>query len=930
MVKTGVQNLRKILFYAILVLIFLALFGGIGLYTDWLWFIEIGFQKIFTTILSTRLLAGIIAGVAVFGIAYLNIFICELLDKGKKIPLPGQTEPRTIEKGSTIEGDSIEKPVEQPIRLFDAGAFIRKFSVPVLLTIALLAGFFAAGQWQTILQYVHQTSFGITEPIFGKDVSHYIFSLPFIQLLLSLGFLVTIISFLSSAMSYYFRGAISFRQKPWTAERRITVHLSVLLSIGFALAALKIYFVRIPELLYSRIGPLFGASYTSLYAHLPFLQILFVISILASLAILFGSLLSQQKIRMIIITAFILYFGASVLGGFLYPLALQQLVVAPNELVKETPFIKYHIAATQKAWGLDAIEEREIGGDSELTYDDIQNNPLTIKNIRLWDRAPLLDTFGQIQEIRTYYDFISIDNDRYQLDEEYRQVMLSARELNSESLPSRSFINERLAFTHGMGLTLGPVNEVTQEGLPVLWIKDLPPASSIPSLAITRPEIYFGEISSDYVIVRTKAKEFDYPSGEENIFTAYEGTGGVILDSLLRKALLAWQLKSAKIILSNDITSESRILYFRNIHERVRKALPFLRFDSDPYLVIADGRLKWIYDAYTTSNRYPYAQPLQDEINYMRDGINYMRNSVKVVIDAYDGSLHAYVAAPEDPLIQTFSKMFPGIFKSIGEFPAELKEHIRYPEDLFTRQTALYTVYHMDQPQIFYNKEDQWEIPAISTKEPIMRHLIMKLPGEDKEEFILMLPFTPRKKNNLASWMVARSDGEHYGKLIVYRFPKQSLVFGPRQIMNRINQNPEISRQISLWDQRGSQVIHGNLLVIPIEESLIYVQPLYLKATGGKIPELKRVIVAYKNRIAMEETLNEALAAIFDRAPPRQERREESAVEEGSAVEKKNLAQQAKEHYTRAQQASRNADWARYGEEIERLGEVIEQMAAEG
>ena len=725
-----------------------------------------------------------------------------------------------------------------------------------------------------------------------------------------------IVSVLSSAIRHYFKGAISFQRSSLTFDRSATIHLSLLLALGFGLAALKIYFVRIPGLLYSTTGPLFGASYTAIYAQLPFLKILFTISILAAVAILFGSLLSERKARTIVISAFILYFGASVIGGFLYPLALQQLVVQPNELVKETLFIKYHIAATQKAWGIDVIEERDLSGESELTYEDIQNNPLTIKNIRLWDREPLLNTFGQIQEIRTYYDFISIDNDRYQLGKEYRQVMLSTRELNSESLPSRIFINERLTFTHGMGLTLGPVNEVTREGLPVLWIKDLPPASSIPSLAITRPEIYFGELSNDYVIVKTNAKEFNYPSGEENIFSTYNGTGGVVLSSILRKALIAWQFKSAKIILSNDLTPESRILYFRNIHDRVRKALPFLRFDSDPYMVIADGKLKWIYDAYTTSNRYPYAQPVQG-------GMNYMRNSVKVVIDAYDGDLQAYIAYPKDPLIQTFSKMFPGIFKDIQEMPAELKEHVRYPEDLFAYQTALYMVYHMDQPQIFYNKEDQWEVPAITEKEPIMRHLIMRLPGEKKEEFILMLPFTPRGKNNLAAWMVARSDGEHYGKLIVYRFPKQSLVFGPQQILNRINQNPEIARQISLWDQRGSQVLRGNLLVIPIKESLIYVQPLYLKAEGGKIPELKRVIVAYKNNIAMEETLDEALAAIFGRAPSKQEVRAESAVDE------KNLIQQAKEYYDRAQQAIRDADWARYGEEIQHLGETLEQMARE-
>ncbi len=902
MINMGPRRIGGIVFYSVLVLILFALPGGISLYTNWLWFTEIGFQEIFTTIWSTMLLAGLVAGLAVFGIVYLNLFLCKRLTKEKKVHKRLQPEPLIIEDGN-IE------------RRIDIGAFINKFTVTVLLVIAVMTGFFAAGQWQTILQYIHQTPFGINDPVFSKDVSYYVFTLPFIQLLLSLGLFVITISFLSSAIQHYFKGGISFQRGSWAVDRSTTIHLSVLLALGFGLAALKIYFVRISGLLYSTTGPFFGASYADIYARLPFLNILFVISILASLAILLGSLLSERKARTIVASAFILYIGASIIGGFLYPIALEQLVVKPNELVKETPFIEYHIAATQKAWGIDTIEERDVSGESELTYEDIQNNPLTIKNIRLWDREPLLNTFGQIQEIRTYYDFISIDNDRYQLGEEYRQVMLSTRELNAESLPSRTFINERLTFTHGMGLTLGPVNEVTREGLPVLWIKDLPPASSIPSLTITRPEIYFGELSNDYVIVKTKAKEFNYPSGEENIFSTYEGTGGVALSSVLHKALLAWQFKSAKIILSNDITAESRILYFRNINDRVRKALPFLLFDSDPYLVIADGRLKWIYDAYTTSNRYPYAQPV--------GGINYMRNSVKVVIDAYDGDLQAYIAYPEDPLIQTFSKMFPGIFKDIQELPAALKGHIRYPQDLFAYQTALYATYHMDLPQIFYNKEDQWEIPAIKEKEPIMRHLIMKLPEEKKEEFILMLPFTPRKKNNLASWMVARSDGEHYGKLIVYRFPKQSLVFGPMQIMNRINQDPEISKQLSLWDQGGSQVIRGNLLVIPIEESLIYVQPLYLKAEGGKIPELKRVIVAYKNQIAMEATLDEALATIFGRAPPKQAVRAESVVAE------ENLIQQAKEHYDRAQQALRDADWARYGEEIQRLGEVLEQMSRE-
>ncbi|KKL55759.1 hypothetical protein LCGC14_2252200, partial [marine sediment metagenome] len=558
----------------------------------------------------------------------------------------------------------------------------------------------------------------------------------------------------------------------------------------------------------------------------------------------------------------------SILGGQAYPFFLQKFVVSPNELVKETPYIEHNIAATQKAFALDTVIERDITGEGTLTMSDINRNRSTIKNVRLWDREPLLDTFGQLQEIRTYYDFVSIDNDRYTLNGDYRQVLLSPRELNTASLPQRTFINERLTFTHGFGLTLSPVNEVTPEGLPVLFLKDLPPSSSIESLSVSRPEIYYGELASDWVVVNTKAQEFNYPSGEKNVFADYEGQGGVQIESIFRKALFALRFKSLKILLSDDITSESRIMYYRNIEERVKRALPFLSLDNDPYMVVTkDGELKWVYDAYTTSDRYPYAEQMRDAFSSLPGKrLNYIRNSVKVVIDAYDGRMTFYIADEDDPIIKTYAKIFKDSFLPLEQMDEDLRTHIRYPEDLFIYQTALYTVYHMDEAQIFYNKEDQWQIPIIAgggQADPMMRHMIMKLPGEEKEEFILMIPFTPRGKDNLSAWMVARNDGEFYGQLVVYRFPKQKLVFGPKQITNRINQDTDISRQISLWDQRGSEVIRGSLLVIPIEESLIYVQPIYLRAEGGKIPELKRVIVAYENRIAMEETLDLALERIF-------------------------------------------------------------------
>ncbi|MFQ6674276.1 MAG: UPF0182 family protein, partial [Fidelibacterota bacterium] len=574
----------------------------------------------------------------------------------------------------------------------------------------------------------------------------------------------------------------------------------------------------------------------------------------------------------------------------------------------------------------DTVKERTLTGENTLTPQDIQANDATIKNVRLWDHEPLLDTFSQIQEIRTYYKFESVDNDRYVIDGEYRQTLLSPRELASELLPSRTWINQRLVFTHGYGLTLGPVNRVTPEGLPVLFIKDLPPTSSI-DRKVLRPEIYYGEVLNGYVIAQTHEKEFDYPAGDDNVFTKYTGDGGVPIGTLLGKALFAIRFGSLKFLLSNDITSDSRVLFYRNIKERVRRVAPFLRFDNDPYRVISDdGHLFWIYDAYTVSDRYPYSHPVR--------GVgNYIRNAVKVVLDAFNGHMWFYIADPSDSIIQTWAKTFPHLFFPLDQMRADLRSHLRYPVDLFSIQTHIYSVYHMQNPQVFYNKEDQWEIPVYSAgaKEQQMKpyYIIMKLPEEKREEFILMLPFTPKQKDNLAAWMVARSDGPNYGKLVAYVFPKQTLIYGPRQISARINQHPEISRQISLWDQRGSQVLQGTLLVIPIEESLIYVQPLYLRAETGKIPELKRVIVAYQNQIAMGKSLEQALAKIYGRvALP--EVQAETVSPPGTAVAAptslERLAAQAQEHYRRAQDALRAGDWARYGEEMNLLGQAIEKL----
>ncbi|HET7220021.1 MAG TPA: UPF0182 family protein, partial [Vicinamibacterales bacterium] len=582
-----------------------------------------------------------------------------------------------------------------------------------------------------------------------------------------------------------------------------------------------------------------------------------------------------------------------------------------------------------QAYALDNVEERPLSGEARLTRQDLERNATTIENVPLWNDQPLLDAFGQLQEIRTYYDFISVDNDRYTIDGKYRQIMLSARELNPRSLPSRTWINEQLTFTHGYGLTLGPVNEVTPEGLPVLFIRDLPPTSTV-DLTVTQPAIYFGELSEDHVFVRTKTQEFDYPRGEDNVFATYQGTGGVPLGGLFRRLLFAIRFRSTDTFFSPNLTPESRVLLHRRIRERVSQIAPFLSFDPDPYLAISSGRLVWIQDAYTTSDRYPYSTS--------SGGLNYIRNSVKVTIDAYHGTTSFHLLDEKDPIAATIAKVFPGLFQPMSAMARDLRQRLRYPQTIFALQASMFATFHMTNPDVFYNREDQWEVPSFDVNGKPERmepyYTIMKLPGERDAEYIQMLPYTPRQKDNLAAWMAARSDGEHYGKLMVFPFPKQTVIFGPRQIAARISQDQVIAPQITLWNQQGSEVIQGTLLVIPIEESLVYIRPLYLRAANGKIPALTRVIVAYQNQIVMEPTLEEALARLFQRAEtppaarPQPQAPEVTAPETAAAPSTDaDLAAQAREHYERAMRAQREGNWALYGEEIKRLGEVLEKMS---
>ncbi len=880
-----------------------------GYYTDWLWFGETGYQQVYLTTLATRFGLGIVVGLLVFGALFANY----------QLAFQHAGEPYVVLGLSPADGT--------PILLQRRG--LSRLIAAVSALAGLAAGVFASSRWMSWLQYRHATAFGERDPIFGQDVAFYVFSLPWLGAVRDVVLVTALLALAGSALIYLMPGRSTAlaREGPFAALRSGRRHLALIAAAVLLLLAAGAWLDAF-GLLLSPAGLIQGATYADVTIRLPALRLLTVAG--ASGAVLAVAHAFTRRSWMLAL-AFLAY-AVIWAGGAIASTAFQRLVVTPNEQVKETPYLAHNIAATRKAFALDRVEERDLSGDSLLSRADIDANEATLGNVRLWDSQPLLDTFGQMQEIRTYYDFTSVDIDRYVIDGRYRQVMLSARELNSESLPAKSWINEHLTFTHGYGLTLGPVNEVTEEGLPVLFIRNIPPESSV-DLEVTEPSIYYGELSNDHVFVGTRAREFHYPRGDDNVVKNYTGRGGVPVGSLIRKLAFASRFRSLKILLSEDLGPESRILFRRRILDRAAAIAPFLTFDRDPYLVIADGRLFWMLDAYTLTGQYPYSTRTEG-------GFNYIRNSVKVVIDAHNGTTTFYLWEPADPLAVTIGRVFPGLLRPMAELPEPLRRHVRYPEGIFSVQSRMYATYHMTNPSVFYNKEDQWEVPSIEsgrTSAPMEPYYtIMRLPQEREAEFVQMQPFTPRRKDNLAAWMVARSDGSHYGRMLVFQFPKQKVVFGPRQIVARINQDQVIAPQITLWNQQGSEVIQGTLLVIPLEESLLYVRPLYLRAAGGKIPELKRVIVAHQNLIVMEESLDAALDRIFRKGGPARPAAADAASNGAPALSAaaplqaeeplEALAGAARQHFERAIQAQRDGDWALYGEEIRQLGAVLERM----
>ena len=888
---------KVVIIIAIVVALFIALNVLKGIYTEWLWFNSLGYGSVYTTILKTRVLIFFSAAI-IFCILFLgNLLLATRLTPGSEAhfwPWDIVRRLQRVSKTGVILGTTL---------------------------LSLIFGLAAQSNWLVMLRFFNRQPFGIADPVFHKEIGFYVFSLPFLNMLRS---------WLLGALVVTLLGSVAVYLLSYTTQRlKFDFARSVLAHVGgLAMAILALfawgYWLGIWELVFSKRGVAFGASYADIHAKLPAQWILLII-VLVCMGIILASIL-RRKFRWSLY-AIGGWIALAIIVGQIFPALVQRFQVEPNELAREMPYIEYNIQYTREAFALSRVEEEPFPAEKSPSPQDVAQNEVTINNIRLWDHRPLKDTYNQIQAIRLYYDFNDVDVDRYIIDGEYRQVMLSARELSAEKLAgeAQTWVNRRLQFTHGYGVAMSPVNEVSSEGLPLLLVKDIPPVGDF---EIERPQIYFGEKTNNYVIVSTKTQEFDYPMGEENVYGHYEGKDGVNIGSFVRRVVYAWQFGDFNILISGELTRESRMLYYRNIRERVNHLVPFLELDSDPYMVIMEGGLFWVQDAYTTTDRYPYSEPIGD-------GINYIRNSVKAVVDAYDGSVTFYVTDPEDALIQTYQAIFPKLFVPAEQMSESLRAHIRYPEGMFDIQASVYQSYHMRDARVFYNKEDLWAVPKeiYAGSEQYMEayYIIMRLPGAEKEEFLLILPFTPVNKNNTIGWLAARCDGENYGKLLAYHFPKERLVYGPSQIENRIQQDTVITEQLALWGRGGSRVIRGNLLVIPLGKSNLYVESVFLQAEAGGLPELKRVIVAAGDQIAMERTLTESLTAIFgvgvsptepEVAPPTP-----AEPEEPISADIASLIEEAQQHYDKSQQYLKAGDWANYGKELDALKVVLDQLA---
>ena len=896
---------------------------GSSFVVNWAWFSTIGQAGVFWTVFTTKAVLFIAVYVISAMLLWLNGMLALRFASQWRVWFPAPSPPGV----ATIR--ALPGPPRGGFGFGSALLPWRLLILAVALVIGLLIALGEMGQWDQILRFIYQTPYGQTDPLFDNDIGFYLFSLPVYVALRNWMLLVLTLSAITAGAVYLLHGDINPDRWPWRVSPAAIAHGSALLGVFFAIKAWSYALDRF-LLLYNDNGVVLGASYTDVHVRLPILWLLLAVSAVAAIVAWANTRLRTFRLP---IAATALVLGGSFVFAELVPELYQRFLVKPSELQLEAPYIQRNITLTREAYNLRQVTVRPFPAEQGLTFQSLQNNRGTINNIRLWDWQPLMDTYAQLQEIRTYYKFLDVDVDRYHIDDSYQQVTIAARELAPSLLSAnaQTWVNLHLLFTHGNGVVMSPVTQKSSEGLPNFYLKDIPPVASA-GPAVTEPRIYFGESAGGYVIVKGSTPEFDYPKGKDNVYANYDGADGIAIGGTAWRSLFAWYFDDVNILLSNYITSESRIMLHRNIQDRVRTIAPFLQLDRDPYMVISDGRLYWLQDAYTTSAWFPYAQP-------QPDGTNYIRNSVKVVIDAYNGTVTFYVADASDPIVATWQRIFPTLFRPLAAMPPDLRTHIRYPEDLFEIQALQYRAYHMDAPEVFYNREDLWQFPreptgpdgneGLNAARMVPYYIMMRLPGDPHAQFFLMLPMAPSQRENMIAWLAARCDQPDYGKLIVYEFPKDKLVYGPFQIEARINQNTEISQQISLWNQMGSRVIRGNLLVVPIENSLLYVSPLYLRAESGQLPELKRVIAAYGDRVVMEETLPAALAALFQGTAPAVTTvapAARGAAPTGTADER---GRAALEHYEHAIERLRAGDWSGFGNELDALRPLLEQLGRE-
>ncbi len=888
----------------------------VSTYTEWLWFGTQGFQRYWLIQWGVR--------VAAFLIFFLVAAFVLLVN------------------WRLAYRNARRQPGVSRLRLLDLPGVSGLITITALL-VAFIFATAGSAEWQKLLLFYFRRPYGVDDPIFGLDLGFYLFELPLFRFLHGWLMPLIVLTLLGTIVIYLADSWANLRRGRWqlTLPPQMRRHIAIVAIFLFSLWAVG-YLLDIYQLLYSPRGIVFGATYTDINAVLISLYV--QLALMVILAVVTAVNIFRPALRPLLIAGG-LWFIAVIFLGTVYPSLIQRYVVEPNELSRERQYMENNIDFTRLAFDLDQVDARPFGNVTEITNQDLLQNRATLQNVRLWDDRLLQQTYAQLQELRPYYEFSPIDIDRYEIDGEIRQVMLAGRELNKQNLTAPSWVNQKLQFTHGYGVVMNPADQVTPEGRPNFFIKDLPPQSSI-DIEVERPEIYYGEMINDVVFVGSDLEEFDYPVGTQNANSSYAGKGGVELSNIWRRLAFAFRLGETNLLLSDYITPQTRVLLHRNIRDRVRRITPFLVFDNDPYLVVADGRLVWMLDGYTLSSDFPYATPTDQ-------GFNYIRNAVKATVDAYDGTVNYYLADPDDPIIETYSQAFAGLIRPLSEMPEELQSHIRYPADLFRVQTQQFLKYHMTDTQVFYNEEDLWEIPMEifdTDQQPIEPYyVIMSLPNEESTEFLLIEPYTPAGKDNMIAWLAARSDAPNYGELVAYELPKQELAFGPSQVEARIDQNPEISAQISLWNQRGSRVIRGNLLVIPMGSSFLYVEPLYLLADTSELPELKRVIVASGDRLAMRETLEEALLALVQAGPSvaeivdveaesvetGQEETGPAPVPEATAADTpavdttvEELIRAAGEHFEAAEVAQREGDWTSYGRELEALRQALEELMA--